>query len=58
MTENRPYRVALSTQEAREELHEGSGTQFDPDCVEAMIHALERLDSQSEVVALRPPPAG
>ena len=58
MTENRPYRAALSTQEARKELHEGSGTQFDPDCVEAMIHALERRDSQAQVVALRPPPAG
>jgi putative nucleotidyltransferase with HDIG domain len=55
MTEDRPYRKALSTDEARKELHEGSGTQFDPDCVEAMIRALERRDSAAQVVALRPP---
>jgi putative nucleotidyltransferase with HDIG domain len=55
MTEDRPYRKALSTDEARKELHEGAGTQFDPDCVEAMIRALERRDSAATVVALRPP---
>jgi putative nucleotidyltransferase with HDIG domain len=55
MTEDRPYRKALSNAEARKELHEGSGTQFDPDCVEAMIRALERRDSVATVVALRPP---
>jgi HD-GYP domain-containing protein (c-di-GMP phosphodiesterase class II) len=56
MTEDRPYRAALSNQEARKELHEGAGGQFDPDCVEAMIRALDRRDSQAQVVALRPPP--
>jgi putative nucleotidyltransferase with HDIG domain len=55
MTEDRPYRKALSTAEARQELHEGAGTQFDPDCVEAMIRALDRRDSAATVVALRPP---
>jgi putative nucleotidyltransferase with HDIG domain len=55
MTEDRPYRKALSTDEARKELHEGAGTQFDPDCVEAMIRTLERRDSAATVVALRPP---
>ena len=56
MTEDRPYRSALSSDEARKELHEGSGSQFDPDCVEAMIRALDRRDSAATVVALRPPP--
>ena len=58
MTEDRPYRSALSSDEARKELHEGSGSQFDPDCVEAMIRALDRRDSVATVVALRPPPSG
>jgi putative nucleotidyltransferase with HDIG domain len=55
MTEDRPYRAALSGEEARKELHEGAGSQFDPDCVEAMIRALDRRDSAATVVALRPP---
>jgi putative nucleotidyltransferase with HDIG domain len=55
MTEDRPYRNALSNREAWQELNEGSGSQFDPDCVEAMIRALERRDSAAQVVALRPP---
>jgi putative nucleotidyltransferase with HDIG domain len=55
MTEDRPYRKALSNREAWQELNEGSGSQFDPDCVEAMIRALERRDSAAQVVALRPP---
>ncbi|HEY6836035.1 MAG TPA: HD domain-containing phosphohydrolase [Gaiellaceae bacterium] len=58
MTEDRPYRAALSKKEARKELHEGAGGQFDPDCVEAMIRALDRRDRQAQVVALRPPPSG
>jgi len=55
MTEDRPYRKALSGIEARTELLEGAGSQFDPDCVEAMIRALDRRDSAATVVALRPP---
>jgi putative nucleotidyltransferase with HDIG domain len=55
MTEDRPYRAALSAAEARKELHEGAGSQFDPDCIEAMIRALDRRDSAATVVALRPP---
>lgn len=55
MTEDRPYREALSVAEARKELCEGAGTQFDPECVEAMIRALERRASAAQVVALRPP---
>jgi ribonuclease P protein subunit RPR2 len=35
MTSDRPYRSALSTEEAVAEILAGSGTQFDPMCVEA-----------------------
>jgi HD-GYP domain-containing protein (c-di-GMP phosphodiesterase class II) len=40
MTSERPYRRALSTSAALEELREKSGTQFDPDVVQAMEHLL------------------
>jgi putative nucleotidyltransferase with HDIG domain len=55
MTEDRPYRKALGSEEARMELEKGAGSQFDPDCVRALIAALERRDSAAKVVALRPP---
>jgi putative nucleotidyltransferase with HDIG domain len=55
MTEDRPYRPALSTAEARDELEAGAGKQFDADCVEALFKALDRRDSVAEVVPLRPP---
>jgi HD-GYP domain-containing protein (c-di-GMP phosphodiesterase class II) len=35
MTSDRPYRSALSTEEAVAEIRSGSGTQFDPECVKA-----------------------
>ena len=57
MTENRPYRAALSTSEARDELEAGAGTQFDEDCVKALFQALDRRDAVAEVVPLRPPPS-
>src|SRR5436309_8544520 len=56
MTENRPYRAALSEAEARAQLDEGAGSPFDKDCVEALFQALDRRDSVAEVVPLRPPP--
>lgn len=43
MTSDRPYRQALSIEDAREELREGSGTQFDPDVVEAFERYLDAL---------------
>ncbi len=55
MTENRPYRAALSISEARDELEAGAGTQFDADCVKALFKALVRRDSVAAVVPLRPP---
>ena len=57
MTEHRPYRAALSGAEARRELEQGAGTQFDGECVTALLKALERRDSAATVVALRPPAA-
>ncbi len=55
MTEDRPYRAALGEVEARKELKLGAGGQFDDECVNALLHALDRRDSAAEVVALRPP---
>jgi diguanylate cyclase (GGDEF)-like protein len=41
MVESRPYRRALTAQEARQELEEGSGSQFDPACVDALLAVLD-----------------
>lgn len=40
MTSDRPYRRAMSVEQAKNELVVHSGTQFDPDVVEAFIDAL------------------
>jgi diguanylate cyclase (GGDEF)-like protein len=49
MVEGRPYRPALSSEEALEELRHGAGAQFDPDLVrtfaEKVIPALDRSHS-------------
>lgn len=37
MTSDRPYRKALSLEQALDEVHKGAGTQFDPDCVRAFL---------------------
>ncbi|MHB8340068.1 MAG: diguanylate cyclase [Mycobacteriales bacterium] len=37
MTNNRPYRKGMSLEQALEELQRGSGTQFDPMAVEALL---------------------
>lgn len=42
MTSTRSYRVALTQRYAIEELRANAGTQFDPECVEALVTALER----------------
>jgi putative nucleotidyltransferase with HDIG domain len=55
MSENRPYREAMSEDEARRELERGVGAQFDADCVSALLRALDRRDHIATVVALRPP---
>lgn len=42
MTKDRPYRKALSKEQAIKELNNGAGTQFDPMVVNAFIKILER----------------
>lgn len=42
MTSNRPYRMALTQEEAFRELRHGSGTQFDPAMAEAFISMIKR----------------
>jgi HD-GYP domain-containing protein (c-di-GMP phosphodiesterase class II) len=42
MTTERPYRKALSVEEAREEILRNKGTQFDPDVVDAFISYLDK----------------
>jgi diguanylate cyclase (GGDEF)-like protein len=41
MTNDRPYRLAMSREEAVEELRRGTGTQFDPRVVEAFVQVLD-----------------
>ena len=49
MTEERPYRRALASEDAIAELRRCAGTQFDPDAVEALISAY--VDAELELVA-------
>lgn len=42
MTSNRPYRMALTQEEAFRELRNGAGTQFDPELVEPFIGMIKR----------------
>ena len=42
MTSDRPYRAALDPEAAADELRGGSGTQFDPDVVDALLAELNR----------------
>ena len=41
MTSSRPYRVAKSLDYALAQLREGRSKQFDPQCVDAFIHAID-----------------
>ena len=41
MTTDRPYRKSLGEEEARRRLVEASGTQFDPEVVDALLRALD-----------------
>jgi HD-GYP domain-containing protein (c-di-GMP phosphodiesterase class II) len=43
MTSDRPYRAALSVDASREEIISCSGTQFDPQCVQAFLLAFEKI---------------
>jgi HD-GYP domain-containing protein (c-di-GMP phosphodiesterase class II) len=49
MTSNRPYREAMSHEEACSELREHSGTQFDPEVVEALLAVLSRSHAADNV---------
>lgn len=42
MTSHRPYRRALSVEEALEEIRRGKGRQFDPEATEALMAVVER----------------
>jgi putative two-component system response regulator len=42
MVSDRPYRRGLSTDEARQRLHAGAGSQWDADLVERFTHLLDR----------------
>jgi diguanylate cyclase (GGDEF)-like protein len=46
MTSNRPYRVALSREEAIEELRRCSGSQFDVACVDALERSIEAVEGE------------
>ena len=50
MTGGRPYRTRLSAEEALAELQEHAGTQFDPDCVAALVDLLEQPGVQAPSV--------
>jgi HD-GYP domain-containing protein (c-di-GMP phosphodiesterase class II) len=47
MISDRPYRPALAPHRAVEELRRGSGSQFDPDAVGAVLHVLGEVESQN-----------
>ena len=50
----RPYRPAMSDQEARDELARGAGTQFDRRCVETFdAHLNELRVTEAATAALR-----
>ena len=46
VTSERPYRGAMTVEEAKEELRRVAGSQLDPDCVEALLNVLERREIQ------------
>ena len=51
MTTDRPYRGALTQEQALRELRAGSGTQFDPRVVEALSVAIATTESASSAAA-------
>lgn len=46
MTSDRPYRQAMSVEEARLELAKNAGTQFDPTVVGALLHVLDARETE------------
>jgi diguanylate cyclase (GGDEF)-like protein/putative nucleotidyltransferase with HDIG domain len=55
MVEDRPYRQALSRGDAIEELRGAAGTQFDPDCVTALLEVLRRRSARLVLPELHRP---
>jgi diguanylate cyclase (GGDEF)-like protein len=51
MTSDRPYRQAMSDVEAYKELEDNSGTQFDPEVVDALLAVLKRERLQAADIA-------
>jgi HD-GYP domain-containing protein (c-di-GMP phosphodiesterase class II) len=59
ITSDRPYRTGTSIAEAREEIARGSGTQFDPEAVEALMEVpdevLERIRTETVLTSTAAP---
>lgn len=53
ITSTRPYRQALPTSAAREELERHAGSQFDPECVRALLEQLDVPRSRDVAEATR-----
>ena len=56
MTSTRSYRRALAQEVAFAELRDKAGSQFNPDCVEALMHAIERRGEKYGWATSRTPP--
>jgi ribonuclease P protein subunit RPR2 len=58
ITSDRPYRKGASVADAREEISRGSGSQFDPEAVEALMEVpdevLERIRSETLLTSATP----
>ena len=52
MTTNRPYRAAMSREDALSELHRCTGSQFDGDCVAALERSLDTIEGELAAEAL------
>ena len=52
MTGTRPYREAVSVEEAVEELQSHSGTQFDTRCVDALVEVVNDAATEDELVGI------
>ena len=50
MTTNRPYRKAMSTADALDELRTCSGTQFDPTVIEALVEIGDQAQPQARLL--------
>jgi ribonuclease P protein subunit RPR2 len=59
ITSDRPYRAAASIADAREEIARGSGTQFDPEAVDALMEVpddvLERIRTEAVLTSAAAP---